>query len=427
LTGYERNEISRIGAERQKMAGMRRYAPDRRTTLIHDSRWNILDSVKTLIALVSKAQSLLAIAIATALFAACVPVSDAAENDKQACFAEQRLQTLQQKPELEKITEACTKLIGIGGETLQRAYYNRSLSTFLISVQDRIANRIARDGATVWSLPTRAEIVQAFDDINHAAMKGPLQAQALSLRATYNQYVGLYGDALADLSAAISLQPDNPVSYQQRALEWERQKDVNAALADYDRALKLDPSLSASYIGRGRLLRRIGDVPAALKDFSSAAAQTGPLQAFALVEKSRVEARLGDLTSAYQDIARSAELETYKPSRVSRLVAAGDLARMQLKVSDVARQFYKSALALDPDAWAARLGLADLSLDEGERDNAIKQYESILQATKALTKLTERTLAEVRLWEIEHANVKGAGFWRVSGHKGRAFEGRGSS
>ena len=62
-----------------------------------------------------------------------------------------------------------------------------------------------------------------------------------------------YDDAIADMDAAIALDPNNPALYVERGqriillYEWDR------ALADYNHALELDPNYADAYYYRGIL------------------------------------------------------------------------------------------------------------------------------------------------------------------------------
>lgn len=73
------------------------------------------------------------------------------------------------------------------------------------------------------------------------------------LRSRLNAQVFRYTEAIADMDAAIALEPDNPTLYVERGqriiltYEWDR------ALADYNHALELDPTYADAYYYRGIL------------------------------------------------------------------------------------------------------------------------------------------------------------------------------
>ncbi|MFN8447258.1 MAG: tetratricopeptide repeat protein [Anaerolineae bacterium] len=73
------------------------------------------------------------------------------------------------------------------------------------------------------------------------------------LRSHLNAQLFRYDEAIADMDAAIALDPSNPALYVERGqriillYEWDR------ALADYNRALELDPNYADAYYYRGIL------------------------------------------------------------------------------------------------------------------------------------------------------------------------------
>jgi tetratricopeptide (TPR) repeat protein len=76
-----------------------------------------------------------------------------------------------------------------------------------------------------------------------------------------------HDEAIADMDAAIALDPDNPMLYAERGqrimllYEWDR------ALADYNRALELDPNYADAYYYRGVLHYTVVARELAIADF----------------------------------------------------------------------------------------------------------------------------------------------------------------
>ncbi|MFN8564233.1 MAG: tetratricopeptide repeat protein [Anaerolineae bacterium] len=89
-----------------------------------------------------------------------------------------------------------------------------------------------------------------------AQAQSPAQAWLTAfyrLRSRLNAQLFRYDEAIADMDAAIALDPDNPALYVERGqriillYEWDR------VLADYNRALELDPDYADAYYYRGIL------------------------------------------------------------------------------------------------------------------------------------------------------------------------------
>jgi tetratricopeptide (TPR) repeat protein len=92
-------------------------------------------------------------------------------------------------------------------------------------------------------------------------------SRLLSQRAQLYALAFRYDEAIADMDAAIALDPENPELYVLRGniiiliYEWDR------ALADYNTAIELDPNYADAYFYRGILYYTRADYAPALADF----------------------------------------------------------------------------------------------------------------------------------------------------------------
>lgn len=153
------------------------------------------------------------------------------------------------------------------------AYYNRLLDhaedTKLTDFIDVAANK-------AWILVQQEETAAAFDlmgQVIEAAQQDDTTAaiyeyaQALTFRARLYALTFDFDQAMADMDAAITLQPDHPERYAERGqiimllYEWDR------ALADYNTALELDSTYAPAYFYRGVLYYSILEREPALADF----------------------------------------------------------------------------------------------------------------------------------------------------------------
>jgi tetratricopeptide (TPR) repeat protein len=244
----------------------------------------------------------------------------------------------------------------------------------------------------------------ALADIEAAiAADGPMKGDALALRATVNQLTGRSSEARADIAEAMQAAPENATPFVQRALENEKAGDVNAALADLDRALELEPGAGTALFARGSLMRRLGQLERARADLAAAAALGPPFRRVALISKSQVELRAGDLRAAYEDLAAASRETGDMPKAdaaaqsAELFVRAGDLALSTLKDLDTAEKLYKEAARLAPGSWSPMLGLARIEEARGANDKAIAIYKRIIAATRSTPKLYERIWASLRL------------------------------
>lgn len=110
-----------------------------------------------------------------------------------------------------------------------------------------------------------------------------------------------YGEAIADLTAALALRPDAEPTLRDRA-ELERVKgDLPAALADADTALRLNPKDAEAYVVRGMTRARQRDVVNAMRD-AEAAVKINPNLANAYFLRGHLRIDAGDKDGGKADI-----------------------------------------------------------------------------------------------------------------------------
>jgi tetratricopeptide (TPR) repeat protein/predicted aspartyl protease len=78
-----------------------------------------------------------------------------------------------------------------------------------------------------------------------------------------------FGPALADLSSAIQLSPNEPEYYYQRADAYRASNQADLALADYDRVLMLKQDFLPAYIPRAEIKLAKQDTPGAIADLEA--------------------------------------------------------------------------------------------------------------------------------------------------------------
>jgi len=115
----------------------------------------------------------------------------------------------------------------------------------------------------------------AADAFTSALKVEPNNVMALLGRAQAQEQLGQVSDALADVEQAITLAPENPLGYEERArlnVQYGLSDDPAVVLADLDQALQLAPDSARAYFRRGWAILNfplIGDAPnpqAALDD-----------------------------------------------------------------------------------------------------------------------------------------------------------------
>jgi tetratricopeptide (TPR) repeat protein len=100
-----------------------------------------------------------------------------------------------------------------------------------------------------------------------------------------------YQDAIADLSEALKINPQNPRTYEQRAAMEMNTKEYDKALADYSQAIKFHPDEISNYLYRGYIYELRGDKKNATADTESAL-KLDPTNQEALDRKARLQITL---------------------------------------------------------------------------------------------------------------------------------------
>jgi len=341
--------------------------------------------------------------------------------DLSSC-ADERVKTAMLQPaQLAAAEAACSRVLagGAAAADQQKASFYRGLMRFLQVVQKGMASSGKADGSVAYAPPTLAQVQLALVDVEAAiGLDGPMKGDALTLRATINQTIGRSAEARADVAEAMRAAPGNATPLVQRALEHERNGDVNAAMIDLGQALKLDPKAGTALSARGDLLRRLGYLQRARTDLEGAAALGPPFRRLALMRKSELELRAGDLRAAYDDLV-AASRETGDMPKADAALASADLflqagamALDKLKDTETAEKLYREAEKLAPRSWSAALGLARVAEVKGERAKAEAIYKRILAGTRFTPKLLERILASWRLRQLSQPAFRRTGPFR---------------
>lgn len=336
--------------------------------------------------------------------------------------ADERVKTAMLQPaQLSAAEVACSRVISGNAPVAERqkASFYRALLRFLQVVQKGMASTEKADGSVAYAPPTFEQVRPALADVEAAiGLDGPMKADALTLRATINQTIGRSAEARADIAEAMQAAPKDATPFVQRALEHERVGDVNAAMIDLDRALEIDPRAGAALSARGDLLRRLGYLQRARTDLDGAAALGPPFRRLALMRKSELELRAGDLRAAYEDLVAASRETGDMPkadaaqASADLFVQAGALALDKLKDTATAENLYREAEKRVPKNWSAALGLARVAEARGERAKAEAIYKRILSGTRSTPKLLERILASWRLKQLAQPAFRSTGPFR---------------
>jgi tetratricopeptide (TPR) repeat protein len=142
-----------------------------------------------------------------------------------------------------------------------------------------------------------------------SGLSAPMElTTAYANRARASQAAGHPGAALADLSAAIELNPSLAGLYSNRGNIYFAEGKIDRALADYSRAIELNPGFAGAYFNRGNLYSRVGKLAAAVADLT-AAVHLNPKYAPAYFNRAIVYFRMGQRKDAISDFRQTLKLD----------------------------------------------------------------------------------------------------------------------
>jgi tetratricopeptide (TPR) repeat protein len=129
-------------------------------------------------------------------------------------------------------------------------------------------------------------------------------AMGLAARGNYHLIAGNYEEALADLSEAITLNPEDAFALSLRGRIYCRKEELEKALTDLNKALQIIPYSSIALPTRGEVYGRKEEFDKALKDLNNALSIT-PNNADALRVRAEVYCAQGNFDAALKNITRS--------------------------------------------------------------------------------------------------------------------------
>ncbi|MGH6824785.1 tetratricopeptide repeat protein [Methyloceanibacter sp.] len=237
-------------------------------------------------------------------------------------------------------------------------------------------------GLTAWTVPALADDGDDWPDCNAASVESGIdactrilqrgEASAADLSVAYNNRGLAYankGDndrAIADLSLALSLDPQMVVAYDNRGYAYQNKGEYDRAVADYDEAIRLQSGDAQLYNKRGNAYYGKGDYDLALADYNQALKLKPD---FAVVFSNAGNARLnrGEYDRAIADYNKAISFQpnnaAYYDQRSGAHYAKGDYDRA---IADATR-----VIELDPANATAFNSRGSSFIFKGDYERAI--------------------------------------------------------
>jgi tetratricopeptide (TPR) repeat protein len=200
------------------------------------------------------------------------------------------------------------------------------------------------------------------------------------------------GDALEAYTRALEISPDHSGAHQGRGNALKALARLDEAKSAYEAALERNPALPEARTNLAAVLQELGDFESAAREAKRAFAADPDLleaefnYAIALQELGRFE----DAIDAYKDVL------SHAPEHAASALNIG-YGLQQLGRLDEAGHAFEKTIEIDPDFAKAHVNLADLHLQQGEPQAALKVCDAFLQSHPGQTDLL--AFKAVALWD----------------------------
>ncbi|KAN0060012.1 TOM (translocase of outer membrane) complex component [Thecaphora frezii] len=281
-----------------------------------------------------------------------------------------------------------------------------------------------------------------------------LEANAYNMRGTFRFVIGNAKEALSDLERSTSLRPDYVQSWVKKASVHMELSDKEAAFEDFDKAIEANPEDPDIYYHRGQVNFILGEFDAAIKDYEKSTSLDSTF-IFSQVQYAVAQYKNGNVghsTASFRKLLRtfegSSEAYNYygellldqqkfeeamdKFDRAIEIEAAKEgstnvlpminkaLALFQWKQDMAAAEdLCRQALEKDEDCDVAVATLAQLSLQQGKIQDAIKYFERSAKIARTepelINAITYENASRAQLKFIQDFPEQGAALGQMAG------------
>jgi tetratricopeptide (TPR) repeat protein len=158
--------------------------------------------------------------------------------------------------------------------------------------------------------------------IADATLPSDMRAKAYRHRYTAYVFKKERSRALADMSEAIKLDPNNAEYYNERASSFRMGGQLDLALADLNEVIRLQPKDDGSYMNRAQVYDMKGDYARAIADCDTAI-RINPKVAYWYVVRGEYHEKKGNRELAIADFRKSLVVDPSRPEGMEHLKRLG--------------------------------------------------------------------------------------------------------
>jgi tetratricopeptide (TPR) repeat protein len=224
-----------------------------------------------------------------------------------------------------------------------------------------------------FALAQRGRSNEAQRSIQSALALDPTDPRAYEARSNAWRVVRKYGDAIADISKAIELDPSH-YFYKSRGDANHDRGDDDSAIRDFSKAIELNPKWSGSYLSRGISLTAKGKLPDAIADLREAI-KLDPKYPFNYNALGVALTRARDYDEAIANYTKAIEVfPQFGMFYRNRGLASATKGHLDHAIDD-----YGHAIKLDGKDTAAYLSRGAALSKKGDLDGAIYDYGRVIE------------------------------------------------
>jgi tetratricopeptide (TPR) repeat protein len=280
--------------------------------------------------------------------------SVSSDSGEQLIIREDFLVCIDQKQPLPKRVSTCTMVMEHGSKMSLESDQEASLYVSIAAAFQEIGDD-----------PT------ALRCLNSAVKADPKYEHAWLARANFYVSKANFADALPDYSAALKINPKDPVAYDNRGIALHVMGKREEAIADFTSAISFDPQDVTAYSNRATLNLAANRLDLVIADLT-VVIRAAPANGMALYNRGTAYERSGETDQALEDYRRAVRLlPLFAP-------ASAALGRL-LKDKDPGEAVHElsEAIRLDPRSPALK-SRAILYLTLGRLDQALQDFDQVI-------------------------------------------------